>query len=63
MAELMNLEVQDKTKINADTIVDGNIESTSLDGRAFLTASAKVTPSTGGTGIVTEQYLYWALKV
>ena len=62
MAELQNLSVGDITKINSDTIVTGNIESTSLDGRAFLTASAKVTPTTGGTGIVTEQYLYWALK-
>ena len=63
MAELSELNVEGQAKINADTIVDGNVESTSLDGRSFLSSSAKVTPSTSGTGIVTEQYLYWALKV
>ncbi len=63
MAQLSDLTVTGFTKINADTTIVGNAQSTSLDGREFLTASSKVTPSTDGTGVVTEQYLYWALKV
>ncbi len=63
MAELQDLTVENIVKINADTEVTGDVQATSLNGRSFLTASAKVTPSTSGTGIVTEQYLYWALKV
>ena len=62
MAQINYLTVDGVTKMNTDTKVTGDLQSTTLDGRSFLTASSKVTPSTANTGIVTEQYLYWALK-
>ena len=62
MAELHDLAVGTTTKINSDTVVVGNIKADTFNNKTFLTASAAVTPSTSGTNIVTENYLYWAFQ-
>ena len=63
MAQLSDLTVTGFTKINADTTVYGDAESSTIDnGRVFNVASSEVVPSINGKGIVTENYLYWALR-
>ena len=62
MAELSNLIVQGPTKMNGDVTASSDIKAETIDGRTILTATSKPTPSPTGTGIVTENYLYWLLS-
>ena len=62
MAEVQDLTVGTITKIDNDATIIGNVQANSFNGRTFLTASSALTPSTQGDGIVTENYLYWAMQ-
>ncbi len=61
MAQLKDLIVNGDAYFGDGVAINGDLKADTYNGRSILTASAMVTPSQTGTGIVTEQYLAYAL--
>ena len=62
MAQLKDLIVNGDAHFGNGATVNGNLQADSYNSRIMLSTTAKPTPSSSGTGIVTENYLAWALS-
>jgi len=61
MAQVKDLIVNGDAYLGSGATVLGNLQADTFNDRSILTANAAVSPSSSGTGIVTESYLAWAL--
>ena len=62
MAQLKDLIVNGDAHFGNGATVNGNLQADSYNSRIMLSTTAKPTPSSSGTGIVTENYLAWAMS-